>query len=107
MLPDTRASVTMAGTKFMRSMGQSEANLAKCNMRLYGADNNDIQLLGVIPVIITDVVTGLQTRQIVYICNKASTLLLSLKAYEDLGYISHNFPSSHYGAASNAATLAA
>ena len=57
-LPDTGASVTMAGTKFMRSLGQSEANLAKCDMRLYGADNNDIKLLGVIPVIITDTVTG-------------------------------------------------
>ena len=74
-LPDTGASVTMAGTKLMRSLGQSEANLAKCDMRLYGADNNDIQLLAVIPVISTDTATGLQTRQIVYICRLCCSAL--------------------------------
>ena len=81
--------------------------MTRCDLRLYAADNSDINLLGIIPVIITDVVTGHYTRQIVYICRRASSLLLSLEACEDLGYISQDFPSSHYGTSSNAATLAA
>ena len=103
-LPDTGASVTMAGTKFMRSLGVSEPDLPRCNLRLYGADNTDINLLGVIPVIITDVVTGQQTRQIVYICQRTSSLLLSLEACEDLGYVSQDFPKQQPDIASNAAT---
>ncbi len=56
----------MAGVKFMRSIGVSEADLIRCAMRLFGADNSDIMLLGVIPVIMTDTVTGRTTRQLVY-----------------------------------------
>ena len=65
-LADTGASVSMAGVKFMRSISVSEADLIRCAMRLFGADNSDIMLLGVIPVIMTDTVTGRTTRQLVY-----------------------------------------
>ena len=41
-MADTRASVCLSGTKFMRSLGLSESDLTKCDMRLYGADNGDI-----------------------------------------------------------------
>ena len=103
-LADTRASVSMAGVKFMRSIGVSEADLIRCAMRLFGADNSDIMLIGVIPVIITDTVTGRQTRQLVYICHKASSLLLSL---EYLGYVTKNFTApEHIQFASSAATRA-
>ena len=89
---DTGASVCMGGKKTMRSLGLTEANLAKCDLRLYGADNSDIDLLGAVPVIITDSRTGQETRQILYICSKAS-LLLSLEACIDLGLVSPDFPS--------------
>ena len=90
-LADTGASVSMTGTMGMRSIGASETDLTRCSMRLYGADNSDIELLGVIPVLITDTATGRQTRQILYICNKASSLILSLEACEDLGYVRKDF----------------
>ena len=90
-LPDTGASVTLSGTKLMRNIGITEADLTRCAMRLYGADGNDIDLLGTVPVIITDTVTGRQTKQLLYICHKASSLLLSLEACEDLGYVARDF----------------
>ena len=57
-LPDIGASVTLSGTRLMRNIGIKEADLTRCAMRLYGADGNDIDLLGMVPVIITDTVTG-------------------------------------------------
>ena len=87
----------------------SEADLIRCAMKLYGADNSDIDLLGVRPLIITDTVTGRQTRQLVYICHKASSLslLLSLEACVDLGYVNKNFTAPEYiQFPSNAATRA-
>ena len=104
-LADSGASVTLAGLKFMRSMGVSEADLVRCAMRLYGADGADINLIGAVPVIITDTATGRQTRQVLYICHNASSLLLSLEACEDLGYINKNFTThEHVQLTSNAAT---
>ena len=38
-MADTGASVCLAGTKFMRSLGLEECNLEQCDMRLYGADD--------------------------------------------------------------------
>ena len=106
-LADSGASVSMAGTKFMRSLGVSEADLTKCALRLYGADNSDIDLIGVIPVIITDTVTGRQTRQLVYVCHNASSLILSLEACEDLGYVKKDFTApEQVQFTSNAATRA-
>ena len=52
---DTGASASMTGTMGMRSIGASETDLTRCSMRLYGADNSDIELLGVIPVFITEI----------------------------------------------------
>ena len=76
-----------------RSLGLSDANLTKADLRLYSADNDDIKLLGMIPVQFTDHVSGLSTRQIVYICEKASSVLLSLEACIDLQYVTPDFPS--------------
>ena len=90
-LPDTGASVTLTGTKTMRNIGITEADLTRCALRLYGADGKDIELLGPIPVIITDTQTGKSTKQVLYLCHKASSLLLSLEACEDLGYVPRDF----------------
>ena len=106
-LADTGASVTMGGVSVMRSLGVAEADLTKCAMRLYGADNSDIDLLGVIPVIISDTVTCHQTRQILYICHKASSLILSLEACEDLGYVSKDFAVPETAQASSTAATKA
>ena len=107
-MADTGASVCLSGTKFMRSLGLSESDLTKCDMRLYGADNGDINLVGVVPVMITDTQSGEWTKQILYVCERASTLLLSLEACIDLGYTSENFPQSESGSqcASNASSRA-
>ena len=45
-MADTGASVCLSGPKTMRALGLTEANLMKCDLRLYGADNSDIELLG-------------------------------------------------------------
>ena len=91
-MADTGASVCLAGTMFMRSLGLDVCDLTQCDMRLYGADDKDINMLGVMPLVFTDMLSGIQTRQFVYICEHASTLLLSLEACIDLGYVSENFP---------------
>ena len=95
-MADTGASVCLAGSKLMRSLGLTEANLAQCDMRLYGADNTDIQLLGVVPVIITDTQSGHQTRQFLYVCSRSSSLLLCLEACIDLKYVSENYPTPEF-----------
>ena len=91
-MADSGASVSMGGPKFMRSIGLSEADLAQSDLRLYGADDTVINLIGMVPVVIVDNKTKTETRQFVYINADASTLLLSLEACQDLGYVSDNFP---------------
>lgn len=91
-MADSGASVSMGGPKFMRSIGLSEADLAQSDLRLYGADDTVINLIGMVPVVIVDNKTKTETRQFVYINVDASTLLLSLEACQDLGYVSDNFP---------------
>ena len=55
------------------------------------ADNKDIHLLGAVFVIITDTKTGRKTRQLLYVCDKAASLLLSLEACMDLGFVGLDF----------------
>ena len=38
-MADTGASVCLGGRPFMRELGLEEANLTKCDLRLYAADN--------------------------------------------------------------------
>ena len=91
-MADSGASVCMGGPNLPRSLGLSEANLAQSDLRLYGADDTVINLIGCVPVIITDSKSKTETRQLVYINSDASTLLLSLEACQDLGYVSDSFP---------------
>ena len=92
---DTGASVCLGGPPTLRSLGITEDHLTKCSMTLYGADNTDINLLGIVPVTITDRISRRQTKQFLYICQKPPrNILLSLEACIDLGYVDSNFPSS-------------
>ena len=105
-MPDTGASVCLGGPNLLKLQGLTEADLIRCNIKLFGADNSDIKMVGVLPMIITDTKTMIETRQMVYFCKKACTLLLSLEACIGLGYVSDKFPhaqcdSSHSQAASN------
>ena len=61
-MADTGASVCLTGPRPMRAMGLTEENLMKCDLRLYGADNSDIELVGAVFVIITDTQTGRETK---------------------------------------------
>ena len=99
-MADTGASVCLSGPKTMRAMGLTEANLMNCDLRLYGADNSDIELLGAVFVIITDTQTGRETKQVLYVCNKAASLILSLEACADLGLVSPDFPATEPSIAS-------
>ena len=91
-MTDTGASVCMSGTNSMRAMGLTERVMMKCDLRLYGADNSDIKLLGAVFVVITDIRTGQETRQLLYVCERAASLLLSLEACVDLGLVGPDFP---------------
>ena len=91
-LSDTGASVCLAGTRLMKALGLRVQDLARSDMKLHGADNTGIRLLGAVPVIIIDKKSGRLTRQLLYVCNKAASLLLSLEACVDLGMVSPNFP---------------
>ena len=94
-MTDTGASVCIGGPNTLQSLGITEDHLTKCEMTIYGADDSDIQLLGVVPVWITDRSSGRQTRQFLYICKKSPrNILLSLEACIDLGYVDSNFPSA-------------
>ena len=87
-MADTGASVCMADLQVIRRLGLVESHLTPCEMELTSADKSSISILGAIPVIITDLASGYFTRQILYICNKASSLLLSLQACIDLKMVS-------------------
>ena len=91
-LSDTGASVCLAGTRLMKALGLRVQDLARSDMKLHGADNTGIRLLGAVPVIIIDKKSGRLTRQLLYVCNKAASLLLSLEACVDLGMVSPSFP---------------
>ena len=55
---DTGASVCMSGTRTMKVLGLTKKDLMKCDLKLYGADNRDINLLSSVFVIIRDKKTG-------------------------------------------------
>ena len=92
-LADTGASVCLAGIKFMMFLGLDLCNLGKCDSdrKFLGANDQKIKIFGVVPILFTDILTGNQTRQMVYICEHESSLLLSYEACVDLKYVSHDF----------------
>ena len=57
-LADSGATVCLAGTKLMESLKLWQSNLARANIKLYGASGDEIKLLGVAPVVITDRESG-------------------------------------------------
>ena len=91
-LCDTGASVTMAGRNIIRKLGLEESHITPCSLNLNNADSSPIQILGVIPVNITDRRGQAQTKQILYVTNRDNGLLLSQEACIDLGFIDPEFP---------------
>ena len=90
---DTGASVTMCGKYFLRKLGIGENQATQCLMSLTNADESPINVVGAIPVIITDIKTNIFTKQILYIAGNSNGLLLSQEACIDLQYINKDFPS--------------
>ena len=91
-MADTGASVCMADNQVIKRMGLDTTHLTKCSMELTSADKSSIRILGAIPVVITDISSGLKSSQILYISNNASSLLLSLEACIDLHIVPDTFP---------------
>ena len=71
-MADTGASVCMSDRSTIREMGLTEEDLTPCAMELTSADKSNINILGALPVIISDSSTGLTTNQIMYVSNIAS-----------------------------------
>ena len=84
-MADTGAAYCMGDQKFLKSVGLSIKDLPRTKARLVGATGITIELIGVIPMIITTDQSN--TRQLVYITKEESDFLLSYHALRDLGIV--------------------
>ena len=84
----------MSRIRTMKALELTEKNLMKCDLKLYGADIRDTNLLGAVCVIIIDTKTGQETGQLLYVCDTAASLPLSLEVCMDLGFVGSDFPAS-------------
>ena len=91
-LADTGASICLAGTGFMRSLGLDEKNLAKCSMFVTGANNARIKVLGAMLIEFRSRSSKNTSKQVVYVCDGVVGALLSLEACIDLGLVHEKFP---------------
>ena len=80
-LCDTGASVTMAGRNVIRRLGLEESHITPCSLNLNNADSSPIQILGVIPVNITDRRSQAQTKQILYVTSRANAFSAFLNIF--------------------------
>merc|ERR1711952_606670 len=78
----------LAGPLLMDRLHLRVKDLARPSLRLYGANGDNIELMGAAPTIITDKKSGRQTRQLIYFSSGAE-LLLSYEACLDLGLVNH------------------
>ena len=80
--------------KHFRSLGLSEDDLTPCSMSVCSANNANINVLG---ALLVEFSLGPEnensiSKQIVYICDGVTGVLLSLEACVDLGLVKDSFP---------------
>ena len=95
-LADTGASICLGGRGYLRSLGLSESDLTPCEMSVSSASNASIEVIG---GLLIEFSTGEnakdpRTKQVVYICEGVTGVLLSLEACIDLGLVRNNFPNA-------------
>ena len=93
--PDTCAQSCLAGFNFARLLGLHKGQLTPVKLRMLAANKSHINVLGAVIVRFSGKTKSnntVETRQMVYISDSTDKLYLSREACEDLGIVSHNFP---------------
>ena len=95
-MADTGASVCCSGTDILNALGVSKADLIETDVCLYAANRKKLNILGVLPVLVSSsrVGTGerVETKQLLYIGEELGKLYVSREALQALGSIPSCFP---------------
>ena len=91
-LADTGAQVCTAGSDLLTVFNVSEDDLVPTILGVKGVTHSPVTVLGALFLEVS--ASGMRTKQIVYICRGARSLILSEKALKDLGVLPANFPSA-------------
>lgn len=91
---DTGCQSCLAGTNLLRHLGLTERHLTPVKLQMTAANNVPINILGALPMRISDTrgSGGTETRQVVYFTDTTDKFFLSRGACEALGVIGADFP---------------
>ena len=98
-LADTGCQAVCMGPEQLHSVGLSVGDLMPVDLRLSGANGSSIRILGGIFISITGVDTSgkkWSTKQLCYVAEGVSRLMLSKEACVQLGIVNSSFPSLSY-----------
>ena len=79
----------------MQRMNISKRNLITVSQRIRDVSGQSLHIIGALPLDISGFDkegNTITTKQLVYIANGATRILLSKRACQELGIISHDFP---------------
>ena len=94
-LADTGCQALVMGPQQLTQLGLTKCDLMECEQRLTGANGGSIVILGAVFIVVSGTDnTGKvwRTRQLCYVCEGVSELLLSREACTQLGMIPEQFP---------------
>jgi len=103
-LADTGCQSCLTGLKVVQRLGLREEQLIPVTMRMHGANNDGIRILGALLLRISCInSTGqtVATKQMTYVTDSSDKLFLSREACTTLGIIPDNFPCAHASAFCN------
>ena len=93
--PDTAAQITLAGSDLLNRLKISRRDLIQVSQRIKGVSNQTLHIIGALLLDITGQdINGyfIKTKELVYISEGATGVLLSKRACQELGIIPSNFP---------------
>ena len=94
-LADTGCQALVMGPQQLTQLGLTKCDLMECEQRLTGANGGSIVILGAVFIVVSGTDnTGKvwRTRQLCYVCEGVTELLLSREACTQLGMIPEQFP---------------
>ena len=103
-LADTGCQSCLTGLKVVQRLGLREEQLIPVTMRMHGANNDGIRILGALLLRISCInSTGqtVATKQMTYVTDSSDKLFLSREACSTLGIIPDNFPCAYASAFCN------
>ena len=93
--PDTAAQITLAGSDLLNRLKISRRDLIQVSQRIKGVSNQTLHILGALLLDITGQDKdrhSIKTKELVYIAEGATEVLLSKRVCQELGIIPSNFP---------------